>query len=195
VHDRLIAFAGIFDNSQADSDSDRRTLIEAASDGWWYCAPVPGHRMVAVFFTDSDLAIAGWRGSARRLADLTALAPTHTAERLRHRPLLRSATFSANGSLAERVCGEDWIAIGDAACTFDPLSSQGVTQALESALAAAEAIVQSGTGRARAMNEYCRGIERTFANYLKAYTYHYGQEARWPAAEFWRRRQVVRRPA
>jgi flavin-dependent dehydrogenase len=191
VHDRLVAFAGDFDNSHAEFDSDRRTLIEAVSNGWWYCAPVPGKRVVAVFFTDSDLAAAGRRGSARRLKDLITLAPAHMAERLCNCRLARAATFPANGSIAERVCGEDWIAIGDAACTFDPLSSQGVMHALESALAAAWAILQSGTDRGRAMRDYRCRSERSFNNYLKAYTYHYAQESRWPAAEFWRRRRFT----
>jgi flavin-dependent dehydrogenase len=191
AYDRLIAFAGIFDSSRAEYEFDRRTLIEAVSDGWWYCALVPGKRMVAVFFTDSDLAVAGRRGSARRLEDLVALAPTHTARRLRGFRLARSLTFPANGSIAEQICGEDWIAIGDAACTFDPLSSQGIMHALESGLAAARAILQRGLERGGAMTDYRFRSERTFESYLKAYAYHYGQESRWPAAEFWRRRRSL----
>jgi flavin-dependent dehydrogenase len=189
VHDRLIAFAGNFDNSRAGSASDRRMLIEAVSDGWWYCAPLPHGRMAAVFFTDSDLEIAGHRGAARRLKDLIALAPAHTAERMRTCRLTREAIFPANGSIAERVCGEDWIVIGDAACTFDPLSSNGVMHALESALAAARLILHAGAERARAARDYRTSLERTFQNYLKTYAYHYGRELRWPAAEFWRRRR------
>jgi flavin-dependent dehydrogenase len=189
VHDRLVAFAGNFDNSLDESDSDRRMLIEAVSDGWWYCAPVPGKRMVAVFFTDSDLGIAGRRGSARRLENLVALAPAHTAERLRNCRFMFSAMFPANGSLAERVCGKDWIAIGDAVCTFDPLSSQGIMHALESARAASQVILQCSAGSERLMRDYRLRIGRTFDRYLKAFAYHYSQESRWPASEFWRRRR------
>jgi flavin-dependent dehydrogenase len=190
AYDRLVAFAGILDDSRSATDSDQRTLIEAVSDGWWYCAPVPGNRMVAGFFTDSNLAIAGRCGPAPQLDTLLALAPPHITERVRGYRLACAATFSANGTLAERVCGANWIAIGDAACTFDPLSSQGVMHALQSALAAAGAILQSGAERERALNNYRHSIERSFEKYLKAYADLYGQEGRWPAAEFWRRRRI-----
>ena len=31
------------------------TVVEAVPDGWWYTTPVPGHRRVVAFLTDSDL--------------------------------------------------------------------------------------------------------------------------------------------
>jgi hypothetical protein len=62
--------------------------------------------------------------------------------------------------------------------------------ALQSALAAAGAILQSGAERERALNNYRHSIERSFEKYLKAYADLYGQEGRWPAAEFWRRRRI-----
>jgi flavin-dependent dehydrogenase len=177
AYDRLVAFAGILDDSRSATDSDQRTLIEAVSDGWWYCAPVPGNRMVAVFFTDSNLAIAGRCGPAPQLDTLLALAPPHITERVRGYRLACAATFSANGTLAERVCGANWIAIGDAACTFDPLSSQGVMHALQSALAAAGAILQSGAERERALNNYRHSIERSFEKYLKPTRISTGRKA------------------
>ena len=191
AYDRLVAFAGIFDSSRMESNSDQRTLIEAVNDGWWYGAPIPSNRMVVIFFTDSDLAIADRRGRARQLEALLTLAPPHTAERLRDCRLACTATFPANSTLVQSVCGTNWIAIGDAACTFDPLSSQGVMHALESALAAAGAILQGGAERERALHNYRNSIQRTFESYLKAYAYHYAQEARWLTAEFWHRRRFA----
>ena len=44
---------------------------------------------------------------------------------------------TACSSRAAGAAGDDWIAIGDAAAAFDPLSSQGVAWALESGLMAA----------------------------------------------------------
>lgn len=46
----------------------------------------------------------------------------------------------ASGAWLDPVCGEGWIACGDAALAFDPLSSQGLLGALASGVAAARAI-------------------------------------------------------
>ena len=33
------------------------TLVEAEADGWWYSAPLPGHRLVVAHMTDADLVV------------------------------------------------------------------------------------------------------------------------------------------
>ena len=37
------------------TDEDSATLVEAAPDGWWYTARVPGGKRVIVFLTDGDI--------------------------------------------------------------------------------------------------------------------------------------------
>jgi 2-polyprenyl-6-methoxyphenol hydroxylase-like FAD-dependent oxidoreductase len=51
IDDRLLA---IFLRLAFDSElpRDRRTLIESAPDGWWYCAPLPSGETAAVLFVD-----------------------------------------------------------------------------------------------------------------------------------------------
>ena len=51
--DRLVANVVIFE--AAPDDVDARSWVEAVKGGWWYTAPVPGHRRVLAYFTDSDL--------------------------------------------------------------------------------------------------------------------------------------------
>ncbi len=46
----------------------------------------------------------------------------------------------SNSSKPERTAGENWLAIGDAALAFDPLSSHGISNALYTAMKAATSI-------------------------------------------------------
>ena len=50
--DRLVGHVGVFDDRERP---DPRTFLEAAEDGWWYAAALPGGRAIAVYFTDADL--------------------------------------------------------------------------------------------------------------------------------------------
>lgn len=52
----------------------------------------------------------------------------------------RSCT-DASSALLSRAAGEGWIAVGDAAASFDPITSQGLATALSTALVAAGAIL------------------------------------------------------
>jgi flavin-dependent dehydrogenase len=93
---------------------DTYTQIESAEDGWWYCAPVPGGKVVAMFVT-----------SASRRPD-------------RPHP---AAVLDASSFRLDHVAGPRWLAIGDAATALDPLSSHGLGNALFTGMRAADAIV------------------------------------------------------
>src|SRR5262249_5330299 len=115
---------------------DRRTLIEAAEDGWFYASALPAGRAVVVFFTDSDLPAARVLRD-RATFDQAVAGPRLLAGGLRGRregsPVLRAAS---SGWL-ETPAGPDWLAVGDAAFTLDPLSGQGIVKALADGLWAA----------------------------------------------------------
>ena len=54
----------------------------------------------------------------------------------------------ASGSVSEPVAGDGWIACGDAAVSFDPISSQGILNAIRTGAAVASAILAGDTTRA-----------------------------------------------
>jgi flavin-dependent dehydrogenase len=186
LYDSLIGIVGMF--SLDVEQTDNRTLIEACDSGWWYSATLPGDQLIVVFMTDADVwhrdgrhAVEQWR---QRLA-LT----RYTRERAGQRslqPPLRMMT--ARTSRLDRIAGPGWLAAGDAASTVDPLSSQGITTALQSGLIAGRAIKRWTGGRSDAFVEYERYVDNEFDSYLKAREMHYARERRWPESTFWRRR-------
>ncbi len=72
--------------------------------------------------------------------------------------------------------------------SFDPLSAQGVTWALESALAAARALHAHLDGNPSAALDYTHRANLDFHLYLSQRRAVYSQEHRWPNSPFWRRR-------
>lgn len=154
------------------------TLIETAPDGWWYSAPVPGEAAVAVFFSDP---------ATLRAADPTALlaqAPM-TATRLAGLPLGPPERHAAGASRLDQAAGPGWLAVGDAAMTFDPMSGDGVCRALRSGLDGAALALASLSGQGDPA-AWTAGLTDRFATYARHRGGFYALERRWPDRPFWR---------
>ncbi|MCY1030783.1 hypothetical protein OV207_04890 [Corallococcus sp. BB11-1] len=86
--------------------------------------------------------------------------------------------------------GDGWLAAGDAALSFDPLSSQGLFNALFTGLAAAEATDRALSGDPSATSDYAGTLADIDAAYRRNLAAWYALERRWPEQEFWRRRAL-----
>src|SRR2546430_17305273 len=106
--------------------ADNATLVEAVEDGWWYSALLPNGQVVAAFMTDADIYARAFKSS--RYCFKQQLQKTeHTNGRLcASTPISVPPVVSANSSRLNKVACKNWLAVGDAAMAFDPLSSQGV---------------------------------------------------------------------
>ena len=185
-YDSLIAVAAVFDTSGVHNDRDSRTLVESVPAGWWYTALLPGSRRIAVFFSDAGTSAAGFCGdqaSFLRLLDETRHVKNRIAPNspLLHGPLARPA----ESARLELLCGSNWLAVGDAAMSFDPLSSQGILSAIQSADAAAGALHRAMAGNRNALEEYSAGLHSEYDKYLRERERYYALEARWRDQPFW----------
>jgi flavin-dependent dehydrogenase len=184
VADQLVALARVWDASERSTE----TIVEAFRDGWWYTAAIPGGRVV-VCFTDPNLP------RARRLAE-----PVSFARLLAQMPVISHAVGSGLpiGPIAARgvgsryldpAAGDRWLAVGDAASVFDPLSSQGMLKALRSGVFASYAIADCLVrGNPAGLDRYRQFVRREFNAYLGTRAEYYAQEPRWRDGPFWRRR-------
>jgi len=181
VIDRLIGAVVVLPRSE----NAQWTLIEAVENGWWYSAPLPAARTVFAYMTDSDL----WKDS--HWGDLLRLAPL-TSERaaaIEAPPRIR--IFSAASLLRQPVTGPNWIAVGDAALAFDPLSGLGVYKTMESGLRSSSAIARALEGDPSGMVEYENWTAEGFRSYLSMRSQFYRSVDRWPKSRFWRRRMAI----
>lgn len=175
------------------ADDDLRTLIEAVPDGWWYTARLPGGERVAVIHGGREDAAPLLRrpgAFAERLAEtrwVGGLAGGSAAEierRLADGP--RGA--EAGGARLDRFAGDGWLAAGDAALSFDPLSSQGMIDALYTGVLAGEAVDAALGGDPGPAAEYPAYLERIRAAYLRHHRQAYRDAWRWRDRGFWRSR-------
>jgi flavin-dependent dehydrogenase len=120
----------------------------------------------------------------------------HTRKRLGE-PLqraFRTATLAAGSTLRDCVATDNWVAVGDARMTLDPLSSSGILSALRSGRDAAELIFQLDGGVPDAVRKYRERTMKTYAQYLRERQFYYGCERRWLDTRFWSRRAGIVAP-
>jgi flavin-dependent dehydrogenase len=148
------------------------------------------------FFTDGDLLTAKGRDLRRHLArhvdeapcvssviDPESLAPARDID------LDIAINVVASHTVFRMITtGDGWICCGDAAQTYDPLSSFGIAGALRDGIDAAQTILRGLDGDASALAE--RDVKRRhdFAGYLRTQHRYYRAEGRWPDSPFWKRR-------
>ena len=158
-------------------------MVEACEEGWWYSFVVPGPRRLVVLMSDSDLVKrreradpAGWHALLKQTR--------HVAGRRREAgvPLGPPRLLPAQTRRLDRVTRPGWLAVGDAATTFDPLSSQGLVKALRSAVLGSYAARDALAGDASGLLKYYHILRKEFDMYLAA-------------AEFYRREVRLERGA
>jgi flavin-dependent dehydrogenase len=183
--DPLIAFSRFF---HADAESDPRTLIEAVADGWWYTAALTGNQRVATFMTDPGVARqsrldreSSWREALAQTQFMESAVPVASS--------IGNVVRHAGSSYLEEPAGDNWLAVGDAACAHDPLSGQGITRALRSGILASFAIADSLCGKSSlGIKRYRYLCRHGWYGYLEARRRFYLEEKRWAERSFWRRR-------
>lgn len=148
-------------------------LIEADAQGWWSGATTAsGQRHLVRFFPGGD----GQR-TAPQLAEQ--LQRTRLMQRYAGADELAAAqvqVLDAGCSVLQRCASAHWLAVGEAAIAFDPVSSQGLTHALGATDLAARAILaRLQQGRLDLLHQYDRHTRITLGHSLKGLARHYAQ--------------------
>jgi flavin-dependent dehydrogenase len=189
-HDKLVC-SWVCGEASALGHGAGLTYVQAAEHGWWYTAPLPGGRRVLAFHTDPDVPEARALADPRLLVDRAdgELAAILAASRFR--PTDELGVGAAHGAVLRPGAGPSWFAVGDAALSCDPLSSQGLLNALYTGLAAAEAADRTLSGDGDALPEYRQTLDQLHTAYRQQLTRCYRAEMRWSDAPFWKRRHVA----
>ena len=183
--DQLVGIARFFD----DDSNDGRLLIEAFEHGWWYTAGLPNGKRIVNCVTDSDLARHIALNKTDEWEKSLANAPAVASVLRECKPSSELVVRPAASRRLEPVATEKWLAVGDAASRFDPLSSQGIFKALRSGVFASYAIGDWLTRNdVSGLQRYRRFVTKEFDSYCETRAKYYSQEQRWPASQFWLRR-------
>jgi flavin-dependent dehydrogenase len=188
LQDKLLGVFVFFSLSGGVPLTDTYTLVEAWEEGWWYSALVPEEKIAVACMSDVDIiqkhrlnSSAGWFELMNRTE--------HIKARVRQaEPLTDPSVHAAYSHRLERMTGDAWLAVGDAATTFDPLSSQGVFKGLRSGIMASYAIGDYFKGSQSSLEKYEAIQASEFEEYMGTRADYYGQERRWGNSPFWQRR-------
>ncbi len=187
--DKLVAIYVVAATPVA-SDADARTYVEACAEGWWYSALTPGNRRIFALQTDADL-LPGqeWRSAEWFRARL------HETQYLRQLAMGPEVEFehapkltSAHSGRLEKCHGDGWLAVGDAAQSFDPLSGEGLFHALLTGREAALCLRAVLSGAQDGLAKYAALNRSLWNRFLVNRQECYASEGRWPEMPFWARR-------
>lgn len=173
--------------------AEPKTAVESFDDGWaWMAMRADGRRYLQL-----TLDVASAKLPPKSELDDWCRARLETLEQ--SAPFMAGAeptgsVYARTSSpvLCEQSAGDNWIRVGDAAMAVDPLSGNGIFQALSSALQA-PAVVNTlirhpeRAELAKAFHE--ARIEGLFYRFARIGRDFYAQESQWPERPFWQARR------
>ncbi|HEY2393098.1 MAG TPA: NAD(P)/FAD-dependent oxidoreductase [Candidatus Angelobacter sp.] len=161
-----------------------RTIVEAVPAGWWYGGMLPSGSLIIGFHLlpqDAKQLSASpqeWTKAMRNTRYISAAFHNVTFKSPLH-------AIDASSSYLNHFSGEGWLACGDAAMSFDPISSQGIMSALHTGMTAAAAVHAALAGDAIALNSYTNRLEEIRRTYSLRCRTIYQSETRWLNNSFW----------
>ncbi|MEL7145365.1 MAG: FAD-dependent monooxygenase [Bacteroidota bacterium] len=163
-------------------------MVEATPNGWWYAAPAQTGELTLMFFTLKEMI--GDEESQKKLLRRELRHSIHLKKRLPQGiPVIDQVKIMPAGtSCLEKPYGKNWLAVGDAAYAYDPISSYGITSALASGFYAGNALAASLAGEEDALDVYRYVVENAFQAYMSKLSRHYALEQRWPDSAYWQNR-------
>lgn len=197
--DEVISVGTFFDLPRPDTGKPAHTFVQATENGWWYGAKLPHQRATISFCSDNtyikeqqiqhtghwhtELQKAPWFlerceeqfGCSMNEPDKLYVKPSPSA-------------------ILSSVAGKNWLAVGDAASSYDSMSSAGITKALLHAEIAGKAIhewLESADAQTvtPALNHYQQRVFDDFNAYLRLHQTMYRNKP-YGNEGFWKRRQL-----
>jgi len=186
--DNLVACFCRVEHNQCDMLKNQQAVIQSSEHGWWYLAPYCEQYASLCYFTDPDLALPK---STDQLWDL-ALQQDQLKPYLTGCSVANQHDFKvvpAYSSQLTQCVAHNWVAVGDAACSYDPLSSYGITSAMGSAFYAGKAIVKTFNDQPEFLEVYQSLMHKNYKSYLTTRHSEYQKVTQFNST-FWQRRQA-----
>lgn len=188
---------------------DDFSSIHPVHNGWWYSAPIPqlpfmpehdqarvyrGLPRLLAYHTDNDLLPTDYALSFEAMLAAGSEIPElkHIIDSIEPQTVVHHGVTCANSSRLSLQYGQGWYAVGDAAMSFDPLGTEGMFNAMASAMKLSELIskfgIESQVATTTITCEYQQQLERLWQQLARSNQNFYAQERRWLDHLFWERR-------
>ena len=185
-HDSLTALWGKLPGVK----TERLLFVEPSEFGWWYLCPDDGPGSIACLMTDPLLARSLGAGQVSKWNNL--FRETRLAVKFGMTAAAEKVSVASTGLMSlQKVQGERWIAIGDAAAKLDPLGSGGTMSAMDAGRRAARAIFACLNGSSLEVQAYEQWFARLVAEFSRQREQHYRLESANRSSSFWNRRSTA----
>ncbi len=174
-------------------DVDNTTRVKSVKNGWWYTARLPQDWRVIAFHGLRECvgALAKDQALVEQACEQSGVLPETFQTQI---SLNAIQVYDASMRSFNVVHGKRWLAIGDAALAFDPLSSQGIFFALYSGIRGAEAVAHALREHLKAttalIDAYKNSVISVREANRKALAGFLTSERRFADAPYWRARQA-----
>lgn len=190
IYDDLVAVAWLIPNHRYSPEA---AMIESVEIGWWYSSPLPSGKAIVMLMTDFDLVISlrlkkfdNWYAQLQKAK--------HTFDRLpklgTDKPKKLFVKF-AHSQRVTKVKALNYLPIGDALASFDPINGAGIVRTMQTSIGGARVVKRHLDGDQSAIDELLTGLEVLYDGYLNEKAAHYAMEKRWSDSVFWQRRSSI----
>ena len=194
VDDRLVATVRFASLNQ--EHKGKQVLIEATNNGWCYHSLLPQRKVVSMVVSAQKQSMLLKADDYRQFEHY--LADTQFISKALSKLQLHDACYHSypiiSGVLSKLV-GDNWLAVGDAAASFDPIAAQGIYKALQQGLLASDKVcawlVQKGSNDDfidTIAGDYAAAIKAHYQLYIDNRAKMYCSERRFVESEFWQSR-------
>jgi len=189
-YDQLLGISKRISVPLSEALASSYLLLEPVEMGWWYSVQLKDGTLIATLMTDTDIPkVSGL--SQHELWQQALEKSVYTQERIGAADIPNASwARSARTQRLSKMYGRACLAVGDAAMSYDPLSSAGIMKGFRMGKMAAEAIAGYYSGDENALMNYQHKADRQFSTYLEKWRHYYQQQYRWHTHPFWYRRNL-----
>lgn len=194
-YDSVISACVLIDLPEKMSFPAAHTIVSAVDHGWWYACRLPDNKALVSFCTDKETLKQQQLGIKKTWQTHFNDSGWFHQECLTQfgSQLTRSSDVLlrvAPSAILSCVVGDDWLAVGDAASSYDSMTSAGITKSLQQGWQAGGALSQWCESQdRRGLMDYQDAIFQEFNHYLRMHQQLYHAEQRFQNQAFWARRQ------
>ena len=197
VFDSMISACAFFELEHT-SASTTHTLVASDPNGWWYGAILPNNRAIISLCTDATelktqklTCYENWLNCLKANNWFFQQCTTFLQDKTKTPVKLYAK--AAPSAILSNVIGHNWLAVGDAASSYDSISSAGITKSLKHADVAAKAVKKwLEAPQKDSLDDYQSLVFNDFNAFISLHQQHYQQGAnKYPNAKFWQRRLLL----
>ena len=194
-YDSVISLCAFYDAPKLNH-ARAHTLVSTAKNGWWYATRLPTGQVLVSMCTDVQTLKQeilddpnNWFNQFKKSGWFYQTCKEHFQSDFISPKQLHIRV--APSAILSNCIGKQWLAVGDAASSYDSMTSAGITKALDHGLYAGKAIANSLIKNCQnELKEYQQRIFDDFNQYLKLHQQLYMAEKRYPDSRFWQRRML-----